>query len=325
MASGNSATHLVPAEGELLDEIVDLTYPLWGEGLSRSAYATWNRAQQQTAWGRRQLQRLALIDRDRRLLSTAKRYQFDARLDDRHVRVCGIGAVYTPPDRRGQRQATAIVQRLLNDARTDGAEFAALFTQIGTPFYERLGFRAVELDEVTVQVTRKGGSPAMLVRAGDERDLPALAAMHDVRSAGARFALRRDVPLIQYALARKRLLAGLAPAGRRQLEFFVAEEGASAVAYVVLSVNEHGWTLEEAGDRDPAGARLGAMLQVLLAREPTHEAPLIRAWWPRAFAVPPQLELTGRTAPRDVLMMAALGPSAVPAAAETFYWRSDEF
>ena len=51
-------------------------------------------------------------------------------------------------------------------------------------------------------------------------------------------------------------------------EFFVAEEGASAVAYVVLNVNANGWTLEEAGDRDPAGARLGAMLQVLLAREP---------------------------------------------------------
>jgi hypothetical protein len=37
----------------------------------------------------------------------------------------------------------------------------------------------------------------------------------------------------------------------RQIEFFVAEEGASAVAYVVLNVNAHGWTLEEAGDRDP--------------------------------------------------------------------------
>ena len=44
----------------------------------------------------------------------------------------------------------------------------------------------------------------------------------------------------------------------------MAEEGASAVAYVVLSQNQYGWTLEEAGDRDPAGARLGAMLQVLL-------------------------------------------------------------
>ena len=62
----------------------------------------------------------------------------------------------------------------------------------------------------------------------------------------------------------------LGPTGLRQVEFFVAEEGGSAVAYVILSENANGWTLEEAGDRDPAGARLGAMLQVLVAREPSH-------------------------------------------------------
>ena len=120
------------------------------------------------------------------------------------------------------------------------------------------------------------------------------------------FALRRDAPLIHYALAKKRLFAGLSARGSRQLEFFVAEEGASAVAYVVLSQNEHGWTLEEAGDRDPAGARLGAMLQVLLAREPSQRDPVIRAWWPRAFPVPPQLTLSNRSDPKDVFMVRPL-------------------
>src|SRR5262249_42599850 len=153
------------------------------------------------------------------------------------------------------------------------------------PFYRRFGFEAIPFDEVTVVVKRQDGAPAMLVRAGDERDLPAIAALHDTRSAPARFALRRDPVMLHYALAKKRLFAGLSPSGRRQFEFFVAEEGTSAVAYVVLSVNAHGWTLEEAGDRDPAGARLGAMLQVLVAREPSQRLPIIRTWWPRAFPV----------------------------------------
>ena len=110
------------------------------------------------------------------------------------------------------------------------------------------------------------------------------------------------------------------------MEFYVAEEGASAVAYVVLSVNEHGWTLDEAGDRDPAGARLGAILQVLLAREPSHRVPLIRAWWPSTFPVPPQLTLTDRTSPRDVLMMRPLTDVALPSAPkDVFYWRGDFF
>jgi hypothetical protein len=94
----------------------------------------------------------------------------------------------------------------------------------------------------------------------------------------------------------------------------------------VLHENANGWTLEEAGDRDPSGARLGALLQVLVAREPSAPTPLIRAWWPPAFPVPPQLELTDRTAARDRLMVRALADVSMPERAEdVFYWRSDHF
>jgi hypothetical protein len=93
-----------------------------------------------------------------------------------------------------------------------------------------------------------------------------------------------------------------------------------------LNENANGWTLEEAGDRDPAGARLGAILQVLLAREPSHRMPLIRAWWPRAFAVPPQIQLTNHSAPKDVFMVKALGDVAMPKTADdVFYWHADHF
>ena len=166
----------------------------------------------------------------------------------------------------------------------------------------------------------------MLVRSGVERDLPDIAALHAARTAGVRFALRRDAPVIHYALTKKRLLAGLGPPGLRQVEFFVAEEGASAVAYVILSENANGWTLEEAGDRDPAGARIGAMLQVLMAREPAHRTPLIRAWWPRSMPVPPQIQLTDRGPSRDIFMVRPLADVAVPETADdVFYWRSDYF
>jgi GNAT superfamily N-acetyltransferase len=317
---------LVIARGALLEEILDRTYPIWHEGLSRKSYGQWNAAQMRTTWGAARLQRFALVDEDGSLLATAKRYRFDARIDGRSLRMCGIGALFTPPERRGRGHAATLVEQLVEQERAEGAAVAGLFSEIGPGFYERLAFRQVPLDEVTVRVTLKGGAPAMLVRAGGEGDLPALAAMHEVRSASARFALRRDMSLIQYSIAKKRMLAGLGPAGLRHVEFYVAEEGASAVAYVVLSVNAHGWTLDEAGDRDPSGARLGAMLQVLVAREPTRRAPLIRAWWPRGFAVPPQLSLTDRTDARDVLMLRPLADVPLPgSAADAFYWRGDFF
>lgn len=317
---------LVVAAGPLLDHIFDHTFPIWNEGLTRAAYGQWNKAQLRTQWGSRNLRRFALLDDDGSLLASAKRYRIDVTLDGRDGWMAGMGAVFTPESRRGQGHATRLLEMLVERERAAGALLSALFSEIGAEFYERLGFRTVPLDEVTVTVIRKAGAPAMLVRGGEERDLADIATMHATRTAGVRFALRRDPALLGYALSKKRLLAGLGPPGLRQVEFFVAEEGRSAVAYVVLSENVNGWTLEEAGDRDPAGARLGAMLQVLLAREPAHSTPLIRAWWPRSMPVPPQIELTDRIAARDLFMVRPLADVAMPATADdVFYWRSDYF
>ena len=317
---------LIVAEGALLEQILDLTFPIWHEGLTRRAYAQWNSAQLRTPWGQDHLHRFALVDDGGDVLASAKRYRYDIRLDGRDGCMCGIGAVFTPPDRRGHGYAGELIERILDRERREGAIMASLFSEIGAAFYQRRGFVHVPFDEVTVSVRRRNGAPAMLVRAGDERDAGSIANLHHTQSAGVRFALRRDPSVIHYALSKKRLFAGLSAAGARQVEFYVAEEGSSAVAYVVLAVNQFGWTLEEAGDRDPAGARLGAMLQVLVAREPGQRPPIIRAWWPRSMPVPPQLELTDRTDATDLFMVRPLTDAAMPAKPEdVFYWRSDYF
>ena len=321
---------VVIAEGQVLESIIDATYPNWNEGLTRDGYARWNAAQLRTSWGRDHLQRFALVDDRGRWVASAKRYLWPMRLDGVEETLCGFGAVFTRPEERGRGYAEVIINQLIDRAREEGAAVAGLFSEIGERFYQRLGFVTVPLDEVDVQIERKDGAPAMLVRSGEERDLPALAAMHATRSSGVRFALRRDPPVIDYALSKKRLLAGLGhgagPRAGRQVEFFVAEEGRSAVAYVVLTVSAGGWTLEEAGDRDPAGARLGGILQVLLAREPSRPAPLIRAWWPPALPAPPQVRLVNRIPARDIFMLRPIRKVGIPTRAdEVFYWRSDYF
>jgi GNAT superfamily N-acetyltransferase len=321
---------LVVAEGPILEEILDATYPVWSEGLTRDAYARWNAAQLRTTFGASHLRRFALLDDHGRWVASAKRYRWPIRLDGVDSVMCGIGAVFTRPGERGHGYAGMIVERVIEQSRGEGAVIAGLFSEIGERFYERLGFKTAPLDEVDVQVERRHGAPAMLVRSGEGRDLPALASMHATRSADVRFVLRRDPSLIEYALTKKRLLAGLGHGTGshtdRQTEFFVAEEGASAVAYVVLTVSPAGWTLEEAGDRDPAGARLGAILQVLLAREPSRPVSLIRAWWPPAMPVPPQVRLENRVPARDIFMLRPIADVRIPSRAEdVFYWRSDYF
>jgi GNAT superfamily N-acetyltransferase len=321
---------ILVAEGSMLEEILDATFPVWNEGLTREAYARWNGAQLRTSWGAEHLRRFVLVDDRGRWVASAKRYRWPIRLDGVDGTMCGFGAVFTRPEERGRGYAAAIIERLIEQSRAEGAVVAGLFSEIGEQFYARLGFRTVPVDEFDVHVERRNGAPAMLVRSGHERDLPALAAMHAVRCADVAFTLRRDPPLIEYALTKKRLLAGFGhrapPGAQRQTEFFVAEEGASAVAYVVLTVSSGGWTIEEAGDRDPAGARLGAILQVLLAREPSRPMPLIRTWWPPAMPVPPQIRLLNRVPARDIFMMRPIADLRIPSRPEdVFYWRSDYF
>ena len=317
---------LVLAEGDLLEQILDGTYPPWSEGLTRAAYGRWNDAQMRTPWGLAHLHRFALVDQYGRLLASAKRYRYDVRLDGQDGWMCGLGAVFTPPELRGHGYAGELIRQLLDQEHAAGALMATLFSEIGEAYYRRCGFEPVPIEHVKVELIPKSGTPAMLVRAGADRDLPDLAAMHVVRSASSRFTLRRDAAQIHYALSKKRLFSGLAAAGSRQTEFFAAEEGSSAVAYVVISVSGDEWTIEEAGDRDPAGARLGAMLQVLVAREPSRRKPVIHAWWPAGFPVPPQVRITERAAAKDVFMVrpfAAIGAPLRPE--DVFYWRSDYF
>jgi predicted N-acetyltransferase YhbS len=323
---------LIAAEGPLLDRILDATHEIWHEGLNRAAYGKYYAAQLATPWGRQHLRRLALVE-GREVLASAKLYQFDAILDGRSLRVAGIGAVFTQPPHRGRGAATALMARLLESARTAGADVALLFSEIDARFYARLGFEAIATCDLRVRVAASdhGGAPAMPVRAGEERDLPDVVTMDAARGAGVRWRLVRDRPLVHYAIAKKRLLAGLGPPGARELQFFVAEEGGSAAAYVVISVRggvAPQWIIESCGDRDPTGARVGAILQLLIARDPVAVAPSITAWLPSGFR-PPQMTIVERTPSRDVMMMKPLSEAARAepplAGADLFYWIADTF
>jgi GNAT superfamily N-acetyltransferase len=319
---------LVPATGDLLQQILEDTFPIWNDGLEPDRYAQFWEAQLRTPWGAAHLDRVALVDDRHRVVCSAKRYDLSARLDGRIRRVLGIGAVFTTPALRGQGHALRLLEAVLDTAEAEGYEFALLFSEIETSFYERLDFVPVPLVESLLQVSRGDGAPAMLVRAGDERDMPAIADMSAKRGELARFSLDRTEEWIRYGIAKRRLLAGLGPPGLREVEFLVAEEGHQAVAYIVSMIQGGQWFIEDAGDRDPSGARLGAMLQVMLARTPHLEAPTISAWLPRGF-MPPQVQVVQTFPTREVLMIRPLKDRTLPLppldAAQVAFCRLDYF
>jgi GNAT superfamily N-acetyltransferase len=320
--------HVVPATGAVLEQVLNDTFPLWNDGLTRENYAKHWAAQLKTPWGQSHLDRVALVDGPH-VMCSAKRYDLSLRLDGRIRRVLGIGAVFTAPAHRGRGCARELIVRMLDTAVTEGQEFAMLFSEIAPAFYEQLDFVPMPLLESTLEVDQKrGGAPAMLVRSGDDRDLPAIVEMSAARSANARLALDRSEDFVRYGITKMRLLSGLSPMGRRNTEFLVVEEGQQAVAYLVSTEQDGRWMIEEAGDRDPAGARLGAMLQVMLARHPGERLPEIKCWWPQGL-VPPQVKVAASTPTQDVLMIRPLRDRILPlpplAAAEVVYWHADYF
>jgi GNAT superfamily N-acetyltransferase len=318
---------LAVVEGPYLQQVLDHSYPVWHDGLSRAAYGRYYDAQVATPWGRGNLQRLALVEQGE-VLASAKLYAFGAILDSVACRIAGIGALFTAPAHRGQGHARALVERLLERAAGDGADLALLFSIVGADYYRRLGFETVATADLSLKViedTRRG-APMTLVRAGEERDLADVVALGRVRAERYRFHLDRDRDFLRYAIVKKRLLAGLSPAGQRELQFFVAEEGASAVAYVVITVRGGAWVLEECGDRDPDGARVGAILQVLIARDPSAPRPAINAWLPAGFR-PPQIEVRGERPSPDIMMMRSLGRPMpqLSAPGDLLFWHGDMF
>jgi Acetyltransferase (GNAT) domain len=314
-----------PLDTVVLDSVVDAT---WYEGLDPNSYGKFYAALMKTAWGRLRQSRFALMDGED-LLASAVQYDFSGRLDGRVRRICGIGSVFTNPAHIGPGHVPAMFEKLLDQAAARGADMALLFARADLEDAARNGFQAIPFADVTLQVAESSrhGAPMTMVRGGEDRDLAAIAAMGHARTGRYRFHLDRDIDLVQYAITRKRLLAGLGPSGARQLHFFIAEEGTTAAAYVVVSVAGDVWTLEECGDRDASGARVGALLQALIAREPVERRPTIRAWLPPRF-LPPQVTIVSSTPSPETMMVRMLNKGApLPAlsADDVLYWRSDVF
>jgi hypothetical protein len=286
-------------------------------------------AQIKTAWGRLHQRRHTLTDQGD-LLASAVQYDLTGVLDGRALRICGVGSVVVEDSHSGLGHARTLVDNVLKQAARSGAEMALFFSPSSLEDQALKGFEMIVGADLILHVAEspRHGAPMTMVRGGEERDLPAIAAMGRVRAEPFRFHLDRDVDFVQYAITRKRLRAGLGSPGVRQLQFFIAEEGTTAAAYVVVSVEGTTWTLEECGDRDASGARVGALLQALIAREPAERRPTIRGWLPPGF-LPPQVAVVSATPSTDSMMVRMLGPTpaALPqlCAADVLYWRNDVF
>jgi hypothetical protein len=292
--TGSAKTVLTPT-GSVLERVLDTRSRAAYDGLDPQAYRRLFAAQQKSMWGRHCL-RLSALAEGQDILASAEWYNFTGVLDGRSLRICGIRRVWTAPSRSGLGEARMLVDAILANAVEQGAQMGLVISDSEPDDAVGSGFETIRFTDLTLAVAQspRHGAPMATVRAGEVRDLGAIAAMGNVRAAPFRFHFERDVDFVQYVITAKRLLAGLVAANRRTLQFFIVEEGITAAAYVVLSVADDVWTIEECGDRDPCGARVGALLQALIAREPAKAPPTIRGRFPAGF-LPPQTSIVSST------------------------------
>lgn len=305
--------------------VLDARQPASSTTLDAAAFLKWQRAQGRTPWGQTHLTHLALTD-GLALLASAARFEFSGWLDGRPVPVWGLGSLLRHTSDTGDAGVRRLLEQTLASAEAAGVGVVLLFSTRGTVWPHDLGFTDMTPPEVdlTFPPTRRPGAPMLSIRAGEDLDLPQLAGM----TAGpytARFRLERDTPFIRHTMTVRRLLAGLQADGHERLEFFVTEEGMRAAAFVVLSVSDDGWRIEQCGDRDPTGARVGAILQALIARDPTVTAPRVHGWLPPGFA-PPQAVATPGANSDHLVLARVLDSAAAPLGlGEAVFWIADWF
>jgi hypothetical protein len=120
---------VIQPEGNVLERLLDRAHSISPEGLSRHSFSQWDAAQRKTAWGRRNQRRLALVEGGA-VLASAAQYDLAAIIDQRPLRVCAIGSLFSEPSHPERRHAQELLERLLDDAADSGAAMALLFSDV---------------------------------------------------------------------------------------------------------------------------------------------------------------------------------------------------
>jgi len=277
--------------------------PIWGGGLSEERFVAFQRrlADAREAGERHRL--IGLFE-GARLLAAMKAYELCGSCAGRPLHRLGVGAVLTPPALRRRGHARRMLELAIADHAARGADAAILFSDIGTGYYERLGFRSLRSEECVVEQADLPRAASVVPVPADEAGLVQVFARG--RSNNGDLTLARDGWVLHFQLRRLRELARARGVAEPEWGIAVRDGGGEGAAMVrvardAVDVLDAAWTSE--GARDALLARLRETL-VRSGRS------RLRLW--------PSHQLRGlfRTHPRSsaLAMVAPLRPDVVVSA-----------
>ena len=243
---------LVLATRAQIDRITRETHALWGGGLSYEDYRDLWEELGSSVWAARWARYYVWEGEDGQILSSLKLYRPQLRVGTRVGRCAVLGAVFTPSRLRRRGYAAETVQAVLEESEQAEDIGALLFSDIGTAYYARFGFRALPARE---QVGRLPPGAALLssdlrFRSVGPEDLPFLASAHAVSSAARSVAIVRDAEHWKFLWTRSRSFFARTSARATQHDWRVVQRGDALAGYVIAVVAGTEWNLREVGSAD---------------------------------------------------------------------------
>jgi hypothetical protein len=310
-----------------MEQIYGESHSLWGAGLSAGDYRGLWTDIHQTAWALKYMQFLVWADDPGEVLSSLKLYRPLMRVGRETSRAGVIGAVFTPRKKRLAGHARDMVRAVGEHCRERGDRLALLFSDIGTPYYTKLGFCPLPAEEQWGAIPRRleRPGPDWTIADATEEDLPEIMRAHADTTRSREIAIIRDEEHWGFLGVRSSSFFSRLDDRTVRQSTLVARRNGSFSGYIVAVCGRGEWNVREVGAVEGCAERMATTVRLAAGLAVDERLRRFYGWLPREVvdrlgdwrlrdsrrkrAIPMILPLSG---PVDLEALDAPGPAYMP-------------
>jgi predicted acetyltransferase len=117
------------------------SHDIWSGGMALADRISYMSRQSSHPWARKHIKRYMLYKNGKRA-SSCKVFKLSFAFRNQSIDLYGLGGIYTAHEFREQGLAGKLIKEMIDIAKRDEQSGILLFSDIGTDYYERLGFQA---------------------------------------------------------------------------------------------------------------------------------------------------------------------------------------
>jgi len=249
-----STVSLVLATLAEIDAISRESHVLWGGGLSLVAYQQLWEEVGRCSWAQEHARYYVWRDVDGQVLSSMKIYRPRIRVMGREGNCSVLGAIYTPRAFRRRGHAADMVLASLEAIRGREDLAVMLFSDIGTRYYTKFGFRPLPAIENIGRLPVRPVVPGLEFQPARAIDLPRIRAAHAISSADRPIAVLRDIEHWEFLWIRTRSFFSRVRDPSVQNSWSTVYRDDDFIGYLITVAGRGEWNVREVGsiDGDPA-------------------------------------------------------------------------